>query len=84
MTNKLNHMICGLSPCFVSLFQTSVIPQIVLTLGLIGGCALLGLSIAKLGDYCYDRRMAMRDDISNASEYTKNILRQRYEHIYSV
>ena len=50
----------------------------VITIALIGGCGLLGLVIAKLGDYCYDRHMATRDDISNASEYTKNILRARY------
>lgn len=53
-------------------------PEVVTTLLVIAGCALLGLGIAKLGDYCYDRRMATRDDISNASEYTKNLLRARY------
>ena len=65
-------------------FQPGVIPDIVITLGVIGGCALLGLGIAKIGDYCYDRRMAMRDDISNASEYTKNILRQRYGFLFLI
>lgn len=47
-------------------------------MAVIAGCALLGLGIAKLSDYLYDRRMATRDDISNASEYTKNLLRARY------
>lgn len=49
----------------------------VTTLLVIAGCALLGIGIAKLGDYLYDRRVASQDDISNASDYTKDLLRTR-------
>ena len=51
-----------------------VIPKAVITVAGIVVFVLLGLSISKLVDYCYDRH-AISDDASDISDYTKELLK---------
>lgn len=52
-------------------------PMAVITIAIVAGAILIGVGIAKLFDFIHDRR-ALRDDASDISEFTKNILRARF------
>lgn len=54
------------------------LPKAVITLGVLGGALVIGLIIAKLADYCYERS-SVRDDASDISEHTKELLRTQLE-----
>ena len=54
--------------------EVEQIPKVVITVAGIVCFVLLGLSISKLVDYCYDRH-AISDDASDISDYTKELLK---------
>ena len=54
--------------------EPQVIPKAVVTVAGLVVFVLLGISISKLVDYCYDRR-AISDDASDISDYTKELLK---------
>lgn len=54
------------------------LPKAVITLGVLGGALVIGLIIAKLADYFYERS-SVRDDASDISEHTKELLKTQLE-----
>ncbi|KAK2155062.1 hypothetical protein LSH36_250g02042 [Paralvinella palmiformis] len=60
----------------------SNIPVALVTLVVLSVCIIIGLLIAKGVDHCYDRR-AIRDDVSDISEFTKELLKAQFLYAFN-
>ncbi|PVD20741.1 hypothetical protein C0Q70_18902 [Pomacea canaliculata] len=51
--------------------------KVLITVGVMVGAVAIAFIIAKIVDYCYDHTIATRDDASDISEHTRNLIRAR-------
>ena len=60
-----------------SWLDNATVPVALVTLAILGVCTMIGFLIAKAVDHCYDRQ-AIRDDVSDISEFTKELLKAQF------
>ncbi|KAL8559416.1 hypothetical protein ACOMHN_045213 [Nucella lapillus] len=57
--------------------ETDNTQKALITVGVLGGCILVAIVVAKIVDYCYDHHVAISDDASDISEHTRDLIRSR-------